>query len=243
MRPAMKFIAFALVLSSCFSAPGLLAAVETPAENGSARTRDNMRGQRYGEVIVVRGGPFVFTGEVFNTLGLNDCPEPLWSALDPRALKKQFRAAAVVLNGPRYFVMDRSSLANPGRIETFGGLEARHLANVRITLPTILRGRAAPYTESAVARTSEYLYRKGGRIYELLAPDGTRYVMQTYALVVDPDLTMADLKNLATRLRLPAGWQYRTRVLDRDLVLRAEGTAHVLQDDLENSYQRVTPAA
>jgi hypothetical protein len=29
-------------------------------------------------------------------------------------------------------------------------------------------------------------------------------------------------------------------VLDRDLVLRAEGTAHVLQDDLENSYQRVT---
>jgi hypothetical protein len=53
---------------------------------------------------------------------------------------------------------------------------------------------------------------------------------------------MADLKNLAARLRLPAGWQYRTRVLDRDLMLRAKGTAHVLQDDLENSYQRVTPA-
>jgi hypothetical protein len=139
--------------------------------------------------------------------------------------------------------MDRTSLANPGRIATFGGLEARHLANVRITLPTILRGRTAPYTENTVGRTSEFLYRQGGRIYELIAPDGTRYVMQTYALIVDPDLTMADLKNLATRLRLPPGWQYRTRVLDRDLVLRAEGTAHVLQDDLENSYQRVTPDA
>ena len=238
----MNFTALALVISSWFSASLLLAAADNSAATSPTRTRDNLRGERYGEVIVVRGGPFVFTGEVFNTLGLNDCPEPLWKALDPRALKKEFRAAAVVLNGPRYFVMDRTSLANPGRIATFGGLEARHLANVRITLPTILRGRTAPYTENTVARTSEFLYRRGGRIYELIAPDGTRYVMQTYALIVDPDLTMADLKNLATRLRLPAGWQYRTRVLDRDLVLRAEGTAHVLQDDLENSYQRVTPA-
>jgi hypothetical protein len=238
----MKLITFVLVLFSSLPVSPLFAAGSAPTETGpTTRTRDHLRGKRYGEVIVVRGGPFVFTGEVFNTLGLNDCPEPLWKALDPRALKKEFRAAAVVLNGPRYFVMDRTSLANPGRIATFGDLEARHLANVRIALPTILRGRTAPYTENTVARTSEFLYRRGGRIYELIAPDGTRYVMQTYALIVDPDLTMADLKNLATRLRLPPGWQYRTRVLDRDLVLRAEGTAHVLQDDLENSYQRVTP--
>ena len=237
----MKLITFVLVLFSSLPVSPLFAAVNDPTETSPTRTRDNLRGKRYGEVIVVRGGPFVFTGEVFNTLGLNDCPEPIWRALDPRALKKEFRAAAVVLNGPRYFVMDRSSLANPGRVATFGGLEARHLANVRITLPTILRGRTAPYTENTVARTSEFLYRQGGRIYELIAPDGTRYVMQTYAVIVDPDLTMADLKNLATRLRLPPGWKYRTRVLDRDLVLRAEGTVHVLQDDLENSYQRVTP--
>jgi len=238
----MKFTALALVISSCFSLPALLAAADSRTDTDSARTRDHMRGQRYGEVIVVRGGPFVFTGEVFNTLGLNDCPEPLWRALNPRMLKKELRATAVILNGPRYFVMDRCSLADPGRVATFGGLEARYLANVRITLPTILRGRTAPYTESAVARTSEFLYRKGGRIYELLAPDGTRYVMQTYALIVDPTLTMADLKNLAARLKLPDGWQYSTRVLDRDLLLRAEGTAYVLQDDLMSSYQRVTAA-
>ncbi|MBU3664896.1 MAG: hypothetical protein FGM15_03330 [Chthoniobacterales bacterium] len=204
------------------------------------RTRDNMRGQRYGEVIVVRGGPFVFTGGVYNTLGLNNCPEKLWRALDPRALKKQFRAAAIVLNGPRYFVMDRSSLANPGKTETFGGIETRHFADVRVTLPTVLQGKAAPYTENTVARTTEYLYEKGRPIYELIAPDGTRYVMQTYALIVDPSLTERDLTGLAKRLKLPAGWQYRSRVLDRDLVLRARGTAHVVQDDLQNSYQRVT---
>lgn len=227
-------------LAFLLMAATLLTLAESPAESGNMRTRDNMRGQRYGEVIVVRGGPFVFTGGVYNTLGLNDCPEAAWRALDPRALKKQLRAAAIVLNGPRYFVMDRSSLANPGKVKTFGGINMRHFADVRVTLPAILRGKAAPYTENAVARTTEYLYKKGRPIYELIAPDGTRYVMQTYALIVDPSLTEAGLSGFGKRLKLPAGWQYRWHILDRDLVLRANGTAHVVQDDFQNSYQRVT---
>lgn len=227
-------------LAFLLMAATLLTLAESPAETGNMRTRDNMRGQRYGEVIVVRGGPFVFTGGVYNTLGLNDCPDAAWRALNPRALKKQFHAAAIVLNGPRRFVMDRSSLANPGKAETFGGINMRHFADVRVTLPTILRGKAASYTENAVARTTEYLYKKGRPIYELIAPDGTRYVMQTYALIVDPSLTEAGLPGLGKRLKLPAGWQYRSHILDRDLVLRANGTAHVVQDDFQNSYQRVT---
>jgi hypothetical protein len=64
--------------------------------------------------------------------------------------------------------------------------------------------------------------------------------MQTYALLVDPKLTMADLPTLGKRLHLPKGWHYRVRTLDRDLSLKAHGTAYVLQDELENSYQRVT---
>ena len=232
-------LGFLLLTATCLILHAAPDAAGSPAETGHVRTRDNMRGQRYGEVIVVRGGPFVFTGGVYNTLGLNDCPDKLWRALDPRALKKQFRAAAVVLNGPRYFVMDRSSLANPGRRETFGGLEARHFADVRVTWPTILRGRAAPYNENAVTRTTEYLYEKGRPVHELIAPDGAHYVMQTYALIVDPSLTEAALHGLGKRLKLPPGWQYRSRVLDRYLVLRAHGTAHVVQDDFQNSYQRV----
>jgi len=212
------------------------------AGDAPAATRDNLRGVRYGEMVVVRGGPFSFTGEVYNTLGLNDCPEAPWRALDTRALKKEFKAVAVILNGPRYFLMDRTTLAKPGKVAKFGQLEARHLADVKISLPTILRGKAPAYTDNRVKRTSEFLYRKGSRIYELLGPSGERYVMQTYALIVDPRLTEASLQNLGRRLKLPTGWSYRSRVLDEDLVLRATGIARVLQDDFQNSYQRVNPS-
>lgn len=46
------------------------------------------------------------------------------------------------------------------------------------------------------------------------------------------------LQTLAVRLKLPRGWQYRIRKVDDDLiVLNIAGKAHVIQDDLRNSYQ------
>jgi len=203
-----------------------------------AATRDNLFNVRYGEVLVVEGGPFHYTAHVYNTLGLNDCPEKAWQALDPAKLKKEFHARAIILNGPRYFLMDRNSLANPGKIATFGDLQLRHLADLEVSLPTLLRGRSKPYTENQVKRTTEYVFRKGRTIYELVSPEGHVYVMQSYARNVDPKLSEPDLAALGKRLALPKGWQYRAEKLDEDLVLKANGTAYVLQDELENSYQR-----
>lgn len=200
-----------------------------------------MRDTRYGEVLVVRGGPWKFKADVYNTVGLNDCPQAEWEKLDAAALKKEHKAAAIILNGPRYFMMDRPSIQKPGEKVKFGGLEMRRLASVDLTLPTMLRGRSKPYAENSVDRVSEFFYRNGSEIYELVAPDGRTYVLQTYARIVDPKLSAPDLPGLGKRLHLPKGWQYRARTLDHDLVLRSTGTAHVLQDELQNSYQRRGP--
>lgn len=216
----------------------LLSLASLAHATGDTRTRDNMRNARYGEIIIVKGGPLQFTGEVYNTLGLNDCPEAEWKALDPARIKKEYKARTVLLNGPRYFVMDSSSLANPGSVATFGGLQARHLASVEIPLTNILRGRAKPYTENTVNRTTRYVYRKGLPTFQLISPDGKTYVMQTYARIVDPRLSMSDLPGLGRRLQLPEGWQYKVVVPKEDLVLTTTGKAYVLQDDLQNSYQR-----
>ncbi|MFM7224394.1 MAG: hypothetical protein ACKO1Y_03010, partial [Actinomycetota bacterium] len=63
------------------------------------------------------------------------------------------------------------------------------------------------------------------------------YVMQAYCIGVDPPLTQADLPTLGERLDLPAGWTYRTRVLEEELVIDTTASvATVLQDELENSY-------
>lgn len=202
------------------------------------RTRDNMRNNRYGEVLVVTGGPFSYVVHVYNTIGLNECPEAEWKTLDPAKLKKQFKARAVLLNGPRYFLMDKNTIANPGPVATFGGLQARELAQIDISLPTLLRGKAKPYEENQIKRKTAYVFEKGKPTYQLTSADGKTYVMQTYAQIVDPKLTMADLATLGKRLKLPKGWQYKVVTPKEDLVLRANGTAYVLQDNLENTYQR-----
>lgn len=221
----VPFVLFLFVLVSSASAQ-------------TSGTCDNLRNVRYGEVLVVTGGPFSFTGRVFNTLGLNNCPDAEWKKLDPAEIKKQWKARTVILNGPRHFLMDRNTLQNPGEVATFGDLKLRELAKVQISLPSVLRGRSKPYTENRVKRTSEYLFRKGRPIYELVAPNGNTYVMQSYSLKVDPTLTEEKLATLGNHLKLPKGWTYRVTIPKEDLFLRANGEAFVLQDELENSYQR-----
>jgi len=64
--------------------------------------------------------------------------------------------------------------------------------------------------------------------------------MQSYSQIVDPSLSLGQLKSLGGRLALPQGWEYRSRVLKEDLVLKAKGTATIIQDDLTNTYQLVS---
>jgi hypothetical protein len=77
-------------------------------------------------------------------------------------------------------------------------------------------------------------------VFELVAPGGDTYVMQSYAQIKDPSLTLAKLRALGRRLKPPAGWHYRSRRLRSDLVLTVHGSATVLQDELQNTYQLAT---
>jgi hypothetical protein len=63
--------------------------------------------------------------------------------------------------------------------------------------------------------------------------------MQSYSQIRDSDLSLADLPSLRRRLDLPDGWRYRVHRLRSPLVLRARGSATVIQDDLLDTYQRL----
>jgi haloalkane dehalogenase len=216
----------------------------SPAPTTSRFTlREQMHGARYGEVLLVTGRLNRIEATVYNTVGLNECPDDLWQDLDTEAIKKAYRARAVILNGPRYFLMDKISIADPGEeIFDFGGLRMRRLATVPLKLTSLLGGlRRQPYSEQPVRRTTVYIWDKGREVYELIAPDGTSYVMQSYSLQVDPTVTEAALPTLGDRLQLPEGWRYRARRLEEEWALQVDGEARVVQDELENSYQRVEP--
>jgi len=176
--------------------------------------------------------------DVYNSYPLNDCPEAQWSKLDAKAIAVQQHVPRVVLNGPRYWLMDQIDKTDTaGRIlQTFGGIAMIREASVAIASLT-----AAPYTPSSVDRSTVFTFDAGRSVYELIAPNGTSWVMQTWSQQIDPTLGEADLAGLANRLHLPTGWRYRSRTLTSPLrVVSTTTDAQVLQDDLRNSYSLET---
>ena len=78
-------------------------------------------------------------------------------------------------------------------------------------------------------------------LYELVAPTGSVYVMQSCSQKDDPNLTVERLPTTGETLQPPDGWQYRARTLGQDLVVRAQrgqDEAHIVLDEFENNYQR-----
>jgi hypothetical protein len=96
-----------------------------------------------------------------------------------------------------------------------------------------------PYRELTIDRDTIYRFKAGNPVFLLEGPDGSRYAMQAYAQIVDKSLDYAGLPALGSRLKLPSGWRYTTLTPETDLVLGAKGTATVVQDELENTYQKL----
>lgn len=204
-----------------------------PAEQTRRITTD-VSGRRYGEVLLVEVGESGPRATVYNTFGLNDCPAELWSALDPQAIAAEHGAAMVLLNGPRYWLMNSIEKApqGPQVTATFGGIDMIRQAEVALSSMN-----PGPYTVNEVDRHAVFVFDAGEQIYELIDPDGRRWVMQTWSQVADPALSREDLAGLAGRLNLAPGWSYQPRVLTSPLrVDTTAQAARVLQDDLTNSY-------
>jgi hypothetical protein len=144
-----------------------------------------------------------------------------------------------VLNGPRHFVMDAIGAAGDtasGATVEAGGLKLTARATIKLRLMNM---RTKPYRERAVDRETRYVFRAGRPVFLLVRPDGARYAMQSYTEMTDKSLSYADLPALGSRLKLPAGWRYETMTPDADLVLGAQGKATIVQDDLDDTYQKL----
>jgi hypothetical protein len=216
------------------------AALATAAPAGAA-TLSGIHDARYCEIIALKGTPPKASATVWNTIGLNRCPAAQWNAFDAGSLATELGAGAVILNGPRHFLMD-SVTAQPGRVRSFHGMRLRRVATIPIRSAADLA--RTPYTDRTVRRDNVWLWKPGRLVYELVAPGGDVYVMQAYSQIVDPKLRIGRLRTLGRRLELPGGWRYRVRRLHHRLAIGVKGgAATIIQDELQNTYQlaKTTP--
>ncbi len=222
------------VAAICLAGAALFVA---PGADAATRLRD----QRYCEVIpsVVRGSSV--TTYVYNTQGLNLCPASQWDALSEAEVDQEYGSQSAQLNGPRHWVMDAlqaTGSSTTGQTFTFGGIEMSLRAKIVTPLGTPTVGQQF-YVANTVQRQTVYTFNAGQPIYELIDPGKNVYVMQSYAQIVDKNLTINQLPTLGHILSLPTGWRYRAKTLRHSIKLTATGVAHVINDNLANSYQRM----
>ncbi|MBS2019534.1 MAG: hypothetical protein JST00_42125 [Deltaproteobacteria bacterium] len=199
----------------------------------------DVRGKRYCEILLVTLSDKGAHVDVYMTFGLNDCPDATFKAIDPAKVATQEGVTRAILNGPRYWTLDRFVTAAfiDGTTRVIAGLETRKAGAIDLPLSAISPSGATPYTARSVQRTTTVQFEAGKPVYELVGPDGKVYDMQSYSVQKAP-ATEADLATLGSRLSLPSGWSFRTRTLTAPLQITAVGgIATIVQDELENSYQ------
>ena len=225
-----------LVGTVLFAVMLALPAAGQAAKQKPGKQLDGIYNTPYCEIFTVYpGDPDGFLVNIFNTVGLNDCPPEQWNALDFAAIKESEGALLSVPNGPRRWVIDAISGATADEPRVISGLEVRQVATLET--PSLA---PEPFTELRVNRTTEWNYRKGRAIRLVISPEGVRYAMQAYTRTIDPAMTEKKLNRIDRnpQMALPEGWTFKTRKVRRKLVLRSTGQARIVRDGLGSVYQR-----
>jgi hypothetical protein len=200
-----------------------------------------VRNARYCEILTVTGRVGKMEVTVYNTLGCNECPATVWKNVDQEKVKSDFDAEKIMMNGPRVFLMDSIGQFNlpPAKVN-LGGIEMIERAKLPIDLITILKGKINPYEERVIHRMTKYVFNEGSEVY-FLHHGNDSYIMQSYAQIIRTNLNESALKTLVNTLKLPEGWTYESKKLEKSIVLetRDDGEAVLIQDEFQNSYQKI----
>jgi hypothetical protein len=203
---------------------------------------DECRNHPQGELFFMKGEPGALEALVYNTIGLNRCPEDTFEAIDVEKLKEETGSLLVWKNPRRFWMMDHLTIAKAGEPHDWDGLAFNFVADMKMPPGFTPAGgqQEQAYKPTQIHRRSRYEFLAGRPVFLLRSPEMT-WVLQTYTNHIATDLTEHDLLTLGDRLDLADGWEFRAHRLDRDLVLDTNGLAHIVPDNLANMYQGCTP--
>ncbi|MSO48085.1 MAG: hypothetical protein EXQ67_08385 [Thermoleophilia bacterium] len=188
----------------------------------------------------------IYVAEIYNTIGYNDCPEDKWVTITEEEVNADYGSEEAKINGPRFWAFDTligSGSSTGGKTYVFGGPDGIEM-QVRGSLETKPREGTVGeefYTVNEVGRDTIFVYDADQLVFELTDPEGQVYMMQSYAQIADKTLTYDQLATMGSKLDLPEGWTYASRMLTERFELNtdvSDGKAFVINDNLYNSYQR-----
>jgi hypothetical protein len=131
-------------------------------------------------------------------------------------------------------------------VRDFNGLKAHYWGQIEPGPdgePMKLDPRKLQYMPVYFERNSVITFEMGKPVFLLEDNEDITWVYKNYTTAMDPTLTYPDLPMLDNRLKnLPAGWKFRTKTLDQNLVLKAvNGKARIMWDELGGSWDALDP--
>lgn len=243
---AVPMLAFALSLTG-----GCNKSLPNDGANAKLVRFQNLHGVRYIEIFIFGGDPLKgnVQANVYNTTGISgldfksdkdSAPQAWIDGLDLEAIKKQYDAYKVTINGPKQWMLDWIDIFG-GRERDFNGKKIPWGAELNLSLEQLLTLGKEGYKPMTIARKSKFGYNKGTLAFLIDDAEGNTWIMKGFEIGKNPRWSYEQfaVDPASHYQKLPAGWKYRTKVLDQDLVLIPEtGIATIMPDEFFNVYDK-----
>lgn len=172
----------------------------------------------------------------------NTAPQTLVQGLDFAKMKKEYGVLGASLNGPKLWLPDWSDI-DSGVERDFNGIKAAWVAQLNMGNNTSV-GESTPYKPMTIARKSGVGWNKGTTVLLLDDADGNTWIMKGFQLGLKPQYTYEQFvaAGQSQFKKLPPGWKFRVKTLEKDLVETPEGgVASIVPDEFFNVYDKTGP--
>ncbi len=221
---------------------------------GAKPTRvDNMHKTRFIEIFLAHrdaktGKP---VAECYNTMftprgipaSKDTAPQARVEGLDFDAMKQELGVAGASLNGPKLWLSDWAEV-DAGVERTFNGIAAIWVARLNMGDNARGVGETTPYQPMTIARKSGLGWNKGTTVLLLDDAEGNTWVMKGFQMGLKPSYTYEEFVAAGAAMfkKLPPGWKFRVKTLEKDLIERPEGgVATIMADEFFNVYDKTGP--
>jgi len=221
--------------------------------NAKSGRVENMHMTRFIEIFLATPDPK--TGKLvapcYNTMftpqgipaSKNTAPQELVAGLDFDKMKEEFGVKGASLNGPKIWTPDWTDI-EMGVEREFNGIKATWVAQLNMGDNTGGVSASTPYKPMTIARKSALGWNKGTVVMLLDDAEGNTYIMKGFQLGLKPQYTYEQFvaSGKSNFKKLPAGWKFRIKTLDKDLIETPEnGIATIMPDEFFNVYDKTGP--
>lgn len=170
----------------------------------------------------------------------NTAPQELVEGLDFAKMKQEFGLKGASLNGPKIWLPDWTEI-DMGVERDFNGIKATWVAQLDMGDNAGGVSESAPYKPMTIARKSALGYNKGTTVLLLDDAEGNTWIMKGFQLGLKPQYTYDEFvaAGQSNFKKLPEGWKFRIKTLDKDLIETPEnGVATIMPDEFFNVYDK-----